>query len=407
MRFKKLIVATLAVCSAICMAPQTLNAQQTMNNDAVIKLVKAGLSEDLIISTINSQPGTYDTSTDGLIALKKSGVSDKVVDTLIKRSGNNTLQSSPTSSPRQTQQSNDDVNTSNNLLQQASNLDKQADDAAANAQVLEQKAKNSGTGFGAILSTKYSIQANQWRDKEREYRKQAQQLRAQAIANGGHQQGGQSGGASASASVDTAGDQPEVQTTGAATGYQTFDNDWCSFKYPADWKAYTSLAGVVISPEPQPVEHGQMNPHLPGYGAHFGALHIPTEGTGRNNQLTQLDFQALIIGLKQNDVQAGQLQAWGAQLTDATPMTINGRPAQAAEFTRFTYERSWVVAILPPGGGIGIGDWYNFYIEFLSPAEEFNARKPIFESIANSIIVKVIGQPKCGPGVPVNAYCHK
>ena len=45
MRFKKLLVATLAVCSAICMAPQTLNAQQTMNNDAVIKLVKAGLSE--------------------------------------------------------------------------------------------------------------------------------------------------------------------------------------------------------------------------------------------------------------------------------------------------------------------------------------------------------------------------
>ena len=45
MRFKKLLVATLAVCSAICMAPQTLNAQQTMNNDAVIKLVKAGLSD--------------------------------------------------------------------------------------------------------------------------------------------------------------------------------------------------------------------------------------------------------------------------------------------------------------------------------------------------------------------------
>jgi hypothetical protein len=85
MRFKKLIVATLAVCSAICMAPQTLYAQQTMNNDAVIKLVKAGLSDDLIVSTINSQPGTYDTSTDGLIALKKSGVSDKVVGAIVTK----------------------------------------------------------------------------------------------------------------------------------------------------------------------------------------------------------------------------------------------------------------------------------------------------------------------------------
>jgi len=86
MRFKKLLVATLAVCSAICMAPLILNAQQTMNNDAVIKLVKAGLSEDLILSTINSQPGTYDTSTDGLIALKKAGVSDKVVGAIVTKS---------------------------------------------------------------------------------------------------------------------------------------------------------------------------------------------------------------------------------------------------------------------------------------------------------------------------------
>jgi hypothetical protein len=85
MRFMKLLVATLAVCSAICMAPQTLTAQQAMNNDAVIKLVKAGLSEDLIISTINSQPGTYDTSTDGLIALKKAGVSDKVVGAIVTK----------------------------------------------------------------------------------------------------------------------------------------------------------------------------------------------------------------------------------------------------------------------------------------------------------------------------------
>jgi len=68
------------------MAPQTLNAQQTMNNDAVIKLVKAGLSEDLIISTINSQPGAYDTTTDGLIALKKAGVSDKVVGAIVTKS---------------------------------------------------------------------------------------------------------------------------------------------------------------------------------------------------------------------------------------------------------------------------------------------------------------------------------
>jgi hypothetical protein len=54
-----------------------------MNNDAVIKLVKAGLSDDLIVNTINSSPGTYDTSANGLIALKTAGASDKVIAAIV------------------------------------------------------------------------------------------------------------------------------------------------------------------------------------------------------------------------------------------------------------------------------------------------------------------------------------
>ena len=68
---------------AIC---PLLIAQQALNNDAVIKLVKAGLSDDLIVSTINAQAGIYDTSTDGLIALKAAGVSDKVVAAVVAKS---------------------------------------------------------------------------------------------------------------------------------------------------------------------------------------------------------------------------------------------------------------------------------------------------------------------------------
>ena len=33
-------------------------AQQSLNNDAVVKLVKAGLSDDLIVATVNASPGT-------------------------------------------------------------------------------------------------------------------------------------------------------------------------------------------------------------------------------------------------------------------------------------------------------------------------------------------------------------
>ena len=76
MRKNILAVVILAVSSV-------LFAQQGLNNDAVIKLVKAGLSEELIVSTVNTQSGTYDTSTDGLIALKGAGVSDKVVAAIV------------------------------------------------------------------------------------------------------------------------------------------------------------------------------------------------------------------------------------------------------------------------------------------------------------------------------------
>ena len=65
-----------------------LFAQETLNNATVSKLVRAGLSEDLIITTINSSLGNYDTSANGLIALKKAGASDKVIAAvLMKASG--------------------------------------------------------------------------------------------------------------------------------------------------------------------------------------------------------------------------------------------------------------------------------------------------------------------------------
>jgi hypothetical protein len=67
-----------------------LLAQTALNNDSVIKLIKAGLSDDLIISTVNAAPGTYDASADGLIALKAAGASDKVVSAIVLRASSPT-----------------------------------------------------------------------------------------------------------------------------------------------------------------------------------------------------------------------------------------------------------------------------------------------------------------------------
>jgi hypothetical protein len=54
-------------------------SQQPLSNDSVDKMVKAGLDESTIMTMIQNQPGHYDLSVDALVALKKDGVSDKVI----------------------------------------------------------------------------------------------------------------------------------------------------------------------------------------------------------------------------------------------------------------------------------------------------------------------------------------
>ena len=63
-----------------------LFAQEDMNNAAVIKLLKAGLSDDLIASIINASPGKYDTSADGLDALRNAGADSKVISAVLMKS---------------------------------------------------------------------------------------------------------------------------------------------------------------------------------------------------------------------------------------------------------------------------------------------------------------------------------
>lgn len=63
-----------------------LAAQQAMNNDSIIKLIQAGLSEDVVVSTINASSGNYDISVDGLLALKGAGVGEKVLAAIVTKS---------------------------------------------------------------------------------------------------------------------------------------------------------------------------------------------------------------------------------------------------------------------------------------------------------------------------------
>lgn len=78
---RNIIIAVIALCLS-----GTALAQQSINNDTIVKMAKAGLSDDVIVSTINASPGKYDASPDGLIALKTAGVGDKAIAAIVAKS---------------------------------------------------------------------------------------------------------------------------------------------------------------------------------------------------------------------------------------------------------------------------------------------------------------------------------
>jgi hypothetical protein len=65
--------------------PLTSTKSPAMDNGSVMKMAKAGLGDDLIIQTINTQPGQYTTDADSLVILKTAGVSDRVITAMINK----------------------------------------------------------------------------------------------------------------------------------------------------------------------------------------------------------------------------------------------------------------------------------------------------------------------------------
>ncbi|HET6367043.1 MAG TPA: hypothetical protein VFG27_07445 [Pseudomonadales bacterium] len=61
----------------------TAVAQEVLTNDSIMSMVKGGLSEAVVLARIRSGPGNFDTSTNSLLALKKAGVSDKVIEAMV------------------------------------------------------------------------------------------------------------------------------------------------------------------------------------------------------------------------------------------------------------------------------------------------------------------------------------
>lgn len=68
-----------AVGSTVAAQANAQASAQAVSNYDLVQMTNAGISEDVIISTMRSRGGMFDLSPAGLIALKQAGVSDRVV----------------------------------------------------------------------------------------------------------------------------------------------------------------------------------------------------------------------------------------------------------------------------------------------------------------------------------------
>src|SRR5271157_5627469 len=60
-------------------------AQDILTNDSIVKMVKSGLGENLVVSMVQSQPGKYALTPDDLVKLKEAGVSENILAAMVNK----------------------------------------------------------------------------------------------------------------------------------------------------------------------------------------------------------------------------------------------------------------------------------------------------------------------------------
>jgi hypothetical protein len=76
---------------AVVLSCTSALSQTLLTNEVIVRMVKAGVSDDVIVTMVGDKLGQYLLTPNDLIALKQSGVSDKILGAMVSRNG-----SSPT-----------------------------------------------------------------------------------------------------------------------------------------------------------------------------------------------------------------------------------------------------------------------------------------------------------------------
>lgn len=77
-----LLLLSLAGAAAAAPSPSH-GADKMLNNEGLVVLARAGYNERFLVELIQSQPGRFDTSVEGLVYLAQQGISEKIVRLII------------------------------------------------------------------------------------------------------------------------------------------------------------------------------------------------------------------------------------------------------------------------------------------------------------------------------------
>ena len=79
---RRIFTMILAAGALLAGSLQAQNGPKPLSNDDVVTLIKGGLSESTVIEAIQSQDTNFDISANGLLQLKKGGVTSKVMEAM-------------------------------------------------------------------------------------------------------------------------------------------------------------------------------------------------------------------------------------------------------------------------------------------------------------------------------------
>ncbi len=74
-------------------------AQEILNDYEIVKMVKSGLGEGLIVSMVQNQPGKYSLTPEDLVKLKQVGVSEKILTAMVSKGAGDAAAASGTAAP--------------------------------------------------------------------------------------------------------------------------------------------------------------------------------------------------------------------------------------------------------------------------------------------------------------------